>query len=70
MPSLSYQFSLSDLCLCIVKTAGEISLLFSSTLHCHWKLFLVVASVIIFLIDHMFPVVANDLKNTSWSFGN
>lgn len=44
---------------------------FISILHCNWTLFLVVASVIIFLLDHMFLVVANDFfLNASWFLGN
>jgi hypothetical protein len=41
---------------------------FISILHCDWTLFLVVASVIIFLLDHMFLVVANDLKKMPLGF--
>lgn len=59
MLPLSYQFLLSHSCQCIVKKDGYISLLFL-TLHWDWKLFLVMASVIISLIDFMFPVVASD----------
>lgn len=33
---------------------------FSSILRCHWKLFSIMAAVIIFLIVPMFPVVANN----------